>query len=210
LGLISKKNGFRISGDILLNEKILVPGIEKSIQPVFQDPGLYFNRTWTMQKCLEEPFLLKGVNKDIAHKTIASTLKLFSLDDSNLQKSSTNFSGGELQRLSILRAFFYDPEILLMDEPVSGLDRLVLLDTIDFMKKILKEKKITIFIVSHDLEFVEAISNYVYVIHKGKIVESGETNIVMKSPKHDYTKELLVSRDLTGIKKELVVKSRKN
>lgn len=204
MGLISKKNGFTISGNLFLNEKPFVPGTEKSIQPVFQDPGLYFNRTWTMQQCLEEPFILKGLSKEIAHKTISSTLKLFSLEDSNLQKSSTNFSGGELQRLSILRAFFYDPEILLMDEPVSGLDRLVLLDTIDFMKKILKEKKSTIFIVSHDLEFVQAISNYVYVIHKGKIVESGETESVMKSPKHDYTKQLLASRDLSGLKKEFV------
>jgi ABC-type dipeptide/oligopeptide/nickel transport system ATPase subunit len=204
LGLISKKNGFTISGNLFLNEKPFVPGTEKSIQPVFQDPGLYFNRTWTMRQCLEEPFILKGLSKEIAHKTISSTLKLFSLEDSNLQKSSTNFSGGELQRLSILRAFFYDPEILLMDEPVSGLDRLVLLDTIDFMKKILKEKKSTIFIVSHDLEFVQAISNYVYVIHKGKIVESGETESVMKSPKHDYTKQLLASRDLSGLKKEFV------
>lgn len=202
--MISKKNGFTISGNLFLNEKPFVPGTEKSIQPVFQDPGLYFNRTWTMRQCLEEPFILKGLSKEIAHKTISSTLKLFSLEDSNLQKSSTNFSGGELQRLSILRAFFYDPEILLMDEPVSGLDRLVLLDTIDFMKKILKEKKSTIFIVSHDLEFVQAISNYVYVIHKGKIVESGETESVMKSPKHDYTKQLLASRDLSGLKKEFV------
>jgi ABC-type dipeptide/oligopeptide/nickel transport system ATPase component len=72
------------------------------------------------------------------------------------------------------------------------------------MKKILKEKKSTIFIVSHDLEFVQAISNYVYVIHKGKIVESGETESVMKSPKHDYTKQLLASRDLSGLKKEFV------
>lgn len=157
-----------------------------------------------MQQCLEEPFLIKGLTKEIAQKTISSTLKIFSLDDSNLQKSSTNFSGGELQRLSILRAFFYDPEILLMDEPVSGLDRLVLLDTIDFMKKILKEKKITIFIVSHDLEFVEEISNYVYVIHKGEIVESGETESVMNSSKHEYTKQLIASRDLSGLKEGLV------
>lgn len=178
--------------------------MERSIQPVFQDPGLYFNRNWTMQQCLEEPFLLKGISKEVANKTILSTLKIFSLEGSNLQKSSTNFSGGELQRLSILRAFFYDPEILLMDEPVSGLDRLVLLDTIDFMKKILKEKKITIFLVSHDLEFVQAISNYIYVIHKGRIVENGETESIMNSPKHEYTKQLLASRDLQGLKKELV------
>jgi peptide/nickel transport system ATP-binding protein len=147
LGLVSQKNGYTISGNLLINGKPLTPGMERSIQPVFQDPGLYFNRNWTMQQCLEEPFLLKGISKEVANKTILSTLKIFSLEGSNLQKSSTNFSGGELQRLSILRAFFYDPEILLMDEPVSGLDRLVLLDTIDFMKKILKEKKITIFLV---------------------------------------------------------------
>ncbi len=202
--MATQKNGYTISGHLLLNGKPLVPGTEKSIQPVFQDPGLYFNRNWTMQQCLEEPFYFKGLSKEIAQKTISSTLKIFSLDDSNLQKSSTHFSGGELQRLSILRAFFYDPEILLMDEPVSGLDRLVLLDTIDFMKKILKEKKLTIFIVSHDLEFVEAISNYIYVIHKGEIVESGETESVMNSSKHEYTKQLIASRDLRGLKEGLV------
>ena len=86
--MATQKNGYTISGHLLLNGKPLVPGTEKSIQPVFQDPGLYFNRNWTMQQCLEEPFYFKGLSKEIAQKPISSTLKIFSSSQQTITSSS--------------------------------------------------------------------------------------------------------------------------
>lgn len=205
LGIISNKNGYSLEGELFLKNRTLIPGKEKSIQPVFQDPSLYFNRSWTMKECLLEPFYFKRVPREKAEEVLLTSLTIFSLQGVNLQNSPSQFSGGELQRLSILRAFFYDPEILLMDEPVSGLDRLVLLDTIEFLHTLKREKHLTIFVVSHDLEFIESIANYIYIIHKGEIVEEGSTKEIFQSPKKEYTQILLSSRNLDGLKKECTI-----
>ena len=202
LGIISKKKGYVVDGELILKNRPLLPGKEKTIQPVFQDPSLYFNRLWTMKECLLEPFYFKGIPAEKAEDILFTSLKIFSLQGVNLLNKPSQFSGGELQRLSILRAFFYDPEILLMDEPVSGLDRLVLQDTIQFLHTLRREKNITFFIVSHDLEFIESIANYIYVLHKGEIVEDGTTEEILKNPKKEYTQILLSSRNLHGLKKE--------
>ena len=198
--MISPKNGFSISGSISLNGNQINPGKELRVQPVFQDPTLYFNPSWTMKTCLLEPFILRKISENIALKEINEALEYFSLQNCNLDNKSGNFSGGELQRLSILRAVFFNPEILLMDEPVSGLDRLVLCDTINFLKKLQSNKDLTIFIVSHDLEFISNISEFIYIIYNGEIVESGMTSKVLENPSNDYTINLLKSRDLSGIK----------
>ena len=198
--MISPKNGFSISGSISLNGNKITPGKELVIQPVFQDPTLYFNPSWTMKTCLFEPFILRGVSENIAIKEITEALEYFSLGNCNLENKPGKFSGGELQRLSILRAVFFNPEILLMDEPVSGLDRIVLYDTIRFLKKLQSNKDLTIFIVSHDLEFIANISEFIYIIFNGEIVESGVTSEVLENPTNQYTIDLLNSRDLSGIK----------
>jgi peptide/nickel transport system ATP-binding protein len=199
--MISPQNGFRISGNLSLNGNKINPGKERTIQPVFQDPTLYFNPSWTMKSCLLEPFILRNISENIALKEVKEALEYFSLHNCNLENKPANFSGGELQRLSILRAVFFNPEILLMDEPVSGLDRLVLYDTINFLKKLQSNKNLTIFIVSHDLEFIANISEFIYIIYNGEIVEYGNTSEVLKSPSNQYTIDLLKSRDLSGIKK---------
>ncbi len=198
--MISIRNGYSLEGKITLNSRQLKPGKELTIQPVFQDPSLYFNPSWKMKDCLLEPFILRGISEKNAWQKINSSLDFFSMTQSNLENKPGSFSGGELQRLSILRAVFFGPEILLMDEPVSGLDRLILSDTIDFLKKLKESQDLTIFIVSHDLEFIEAISEYLYIIYNGEIVEFGKTEFVLKNPSENYTINLLKSRDLSGIK----------
>ena len=202
LGINSPKNGFRIEGGLFYDKNILFPGKEKKIQPVFQDPSLYFNPEWKMIDSLYEPFYFRGISKTEAKNQIKNYLDTFSLTNINLENTSKTFSGGELQRLSILRAIFFEPEFLLMDEPVSGLDRLVLLDTIAFIKKLVSIRKITILIVSHDLEFISSISSFVYVLQNGKIVDSGTKEKVFNSPGFGYTSELLKARDLSNLRED--------
>jgi len=154
-----------------------------------------------MKTCLLEPFFLRNIPENIGMIEIMDSLNIFSLNNCNLDNKPGNFSGGELQRLSILRAVFFNPEILLMDEPVSGLDRFVLYDTIEFLKKLQSNKNLTIFIVSHDLEFIENISEFIYIIYNGEIVEYGITSQVLNQPSNQYTIDLINSRDLSGVKK---------
>ena len=152
-----------------------------------------------MKDSLLEPFYFRNIPETKAMEEITHYLNYFSLGSTNLDNSSLRFSGGELQRLSILRAFFFKPEVILMDEPVSGLDRLVLYDTIDFINKLISLEKITVFIVSHDLEFISNIANYTYILKKGSIVDQGTSEIFI-NPQNDYTKLLIQARDLSNLK----------
>lgn len=199
LGIASQSSGFHYTGEIYLHGKRYIPGTNRKIQPVFQDPSLYFHKGWTLQECLSEPVEIFQKDPVFKQKEISYLLSLFSLDSSLLSQKIETFSGGELQRISIIRTVLAEPELILMDEPVSGLDPLVLGDTIRYIQKLRKEYQISILLISHDLDFVSQISDDLYVMYRGRIAEGGETRKVLQNPENEYTRKLFAARDLSGI-----------
>lgn len=194
-------NRIQIKGNILLNGKALDAKNRKQIQPVFQDPSHFFNPHWTLIECLDEPLILQNeIEKENRLDKIKLLLSEFSISINALNQKIGNFSGGELQRISIIRAILCNPQILLMDEPVSGLDPLIQRDAIELIKTLNKEKKISILLISHDIDFISELCDYIYVISEGSIVEANSCSIVINSPCHEYTKLLLNSRKLEDIK----------
>lgn len=190
-----------ITGTIKIKGEFATSQNRRLIQPVFQDPGSYFNPRWDLQKCLEEPLnIIFPKSKDEKKLKIRTLLDEFSIPEKYLQQSIGRFSGGELQRISLIRAILCEPEILLMDEPVSGLDPLIQKDAIRLIKDLNQKKQISIFLISHDIDFISDLSDYIYVIENGKIVEENTTSKIIQTPLHDYTKLILDSRDLSQIK----------
>ena len=159
-------------------------------------------------KLTEGEILIDGENLEkLPQKTISrKILMIFQnpsgsfnprLDEELLDRFPAQLSGGQLQRLSIVRALLIEPEFLIADEAVSALDVSIRGDILKLLEKLHKELEIGIIFISHDLKVVHHICNKVIVLYHGVIVEAGETDGIYKNPQHDYTKLLLSSKTKT-------------
>jgi ABC-type microcin C transport system duplicated ATPase subunit YejF len=101
------------------------------------------------------------------------------------------FSGGQRQRIAIARSLIMNPAFMILDEPTSALDRSIQIQVINLLKDIQNEYELTYLFISHDLKVIRSMSDYIFVMKDGKIVESGFSNQVFEYPKEKYTKKLL-------------------
>ena len=113
------------------------------------------------------------------------------IDLSAKNKYPHEFSGGQRQRIAIARSLIMNPTFMILDEPTSALDRSIQIQVINLLKDIQKEYKLTYLFISHDLKVIRSMSDYIFVMKDGKIVESGPSNEVFDYPKQKYTKKLL-------------------
>ena len=103
------------------------------------------------------------------------------------------FSGGQRQRIVIARALALNPTFLVCDESVSALDVSVQAQVLNLLNELKTELGLTLLFISHDLSVVRYMSDRLMVMHAGKIIESGNSEEIYKSPKHEYTKQLLLA-----------------
>ena len=118
------------------------------------------------------------------------------LDDVGIEIDAKNkypheFSGGQRQRIAIARSLIMNPAFMILDEPTSALDRSIQIQVINLLKDIQNEYELTYLFISHDLKVIRSMSDYIFVMKHGKIVESGFSNQVFEYPKEKYTKKLL-------------------
>ena len=120
-------------------------------------------------------------------------LKLLDLDKSILNKFPPQLSGGQIQRVVIAIALSRNAKILLLDEPTTALDFENKNNIINIINDLKKQLNVLILFVTHDIDSIKDICNEIVIIKNGKVIESGLTNIVLSSPKEDYTKKLINS-----------------
>lgn len=188
-------------GEILIDgenlEKLPQKTISRKIQMIFQNPSGSFNPRLKIRTSIEEIRKIHYVGRDDFDYNLRNLLKKTSLDEELLDRFPAQLSGGQLQRLSIVRALLIEPEFLIADEAVSALDVSIRGDILKLLEKLHKELEIGIIFISHDLKVVHHICNKVIVLYHGVIVEAGETDGIYKNPQHDYTKLLLSSKTKT-------------
>ena len=166
-----------------------------SVQPIFQNPFEAFSRYRPVDAYLHETAeRVAGLAGPAALHAVERALSAVGLEYADVHGKYTNqFSGGELQRVSIARALIPDPSLIVADEPVSMIDASRRMIIINLFKRLRDEAGRSFLYITHDLATAYYISNYVAVMNKGQVVEFGAARDVMGNPQHAYTRLLLDS-----------------
>ena len=164
----------------------------KNMQMIFQDSMAAFNPKMKIIDIITEPLMNYGLlsNKDKKEKA-EELLEMVELSKEYLYSYPHNVSGGQLQRVGIARALSLNPKILICDEATSALDVSIQNSIIELLKKLQKEKGLSIVFVCHDLALVQSFSHEVVVMYLGNIMEILPGQRVKKEALHPYTKALV-------------------
>lgn len=167
----------------------------RMVQIVFQNPFDSFTPRDTIRKILMRPLKFHKIGADEKERleimrTALSKGGLIPADDI-LQRYPHELSGGQLQRISIIRAMFLNPSFIIADEPVSMLDVSVRADIISMLQDLATNEDAAVIFISHDIALTRYISDNVAVMYLGRIVEYGPANEVIENPAHPYTEALI-------------------
>lgn len=165
--------------------------LRPKMQMVFQNPFSSFNPKLTIGKSLRRVCAFHGIDKEQAEVRLKELFGYAGLDEELLKRRPTELSGGQLQRLAIVRALIPSPEFVVADEPVSALDVTIQGQILELLLKLKEQFGLTMMFISHDLTVVRHMCEWVVVMYLGQIVESGDTETVFSNPRHPYTQALI-------------------
>jgi peptide/nickel transport system ATP-binding protein len=187
----------RTSGTILYSGKKVARSekvwFTQGIQAIFQDPFGTFNPLRTVDRYFFETVqnYMGHRSKDVAIKLIDHHLKAVGLTYEEVSsRYPSEFSGGQLQRISIARALLTNPILLIADEPVSMVDASLRMSIVNLFKTLKEELAVSVLYITHDLATAYYVSDRIAIMFRGDIVEMGPVEKVLMDPKHSYTKLL--------------------
>lgn len=167
----------------------------RMVQIVFQNPFDTFTPRDTIEKILMRPLKIHGIGKTLEERReiCIKTLESGGLRPAEeiMKRYPHELSGGQLQRISILRSMLFEPKFIIADEPVSMLDVSVRAEIINMLLSLSKEKNATVIFISHDIALTRYISDKIAVMYLGKVVEYGDSDTIINDPKHPYTQALI-------------------
>ena len=195
-------DGARVSGRAMLGGEDLLSAdhrklqrLRQDIQIVFQDPYASLDPRMRVGDILDEGLasLRRGMSKEVRAERAARLVERVGLPSNTLARYPHEFSGGQRQRIAIARALAVEPKVLICDEPTSALDVSVQAQILDLLRELQDELGIAYLFITHNFGVVEYLADRIAVMEGGRIIELGEADAVLHSPRQEMTRRLLAA-----------------
>ena len=184
--------------DLLAAGRSEMRGLRRDLQIIFQDPFASLDPRYRVEDIVAEPLIIHrggasnadGKKLDLRQR-VGELLRAVGLDESARPRYPHEFSGGQRQRIGIARALASRPKFIVCDEPVSALDVSVGAQVVNLLAQLQRDFGLTYLFISHSMPVVRYLSTRIAVMHRGKLVEVGDTEQITNRPGHGYTRSLI-------------------
>ncbi|MBU5591861.1 ATP-binding cassette domain-containing protein [Clostridium sp. MSJ-4] len=196
VGLENPTEGKILYNDQIVNTKRLrkKTGYNKEVQMIFQDVLSSLDPKKRIRDIIAEPIRnYEKLTKEEELEKILTLLNIVGMPSDALYKYPYEFSGGQRQRIGVARAVSLNPKLIVADEPVSALDLSIQAQVLNFLKDVQRDFNLSYLFISHDLGVVKHMCDYIYIMHRGRFVETGTRDDIYNNPQHIYTKRLIAA-----------------
>ncbi len=171
--------------------------LSERMQAVFQDPNSSLNPRRTIEQNVAEPLQVdRSLSAEQIRRRVGETLDAVGVPASAHQRYPGQFSGGQRQRVSIARALVSRPSLVVCDEAVSSLDVSVQAQVLNLLIELQRDRSLSYLFITHNLSVVHYVSDWIVVMRRGRIVESGPAEEIYRRPQHAYTQALLAAEPM--------------